>query len=99
MRVVFQALLSEVTANRLGNSDLFKTSLGVQLNMTKTGYSVASIRQSRKYVHGDLQAIKNSTNLPLTLSYPSGDSGSYATKAEAVADINTNFATYYPDIA
>ena len=95
---VYIALLSEAVAEKLTYSDLFKTSAGVQSHMSKTGYTVASVSQSRRLVFSELQAIKNSTSLPLTLSFPNGDTKSYASKLEAVTDMETNIATYYPDI-
>ena len=95
---VYKALLAEAVAEKLTYSDLFKTSAGVQSNMSKTGYTVASVAQSRKLVFGTLQAIKNSTNLPLTLSFADGTNKSYASKLEAVTDMQTNLATYFPSI-
>jgi len=95
---VYKALLSEAVAEKLTYSDLFKCGAGVQSNMSKTGYTVASVSQSRKLVFSELQAIKNSTNLPLTLSYPNRDTKSYSSKLEAVTDLEANLATYYPDI-
>lgn len=93
MKNVYIALLDECTGGKLSFSDLFKASAGVQSNMTKTGYTVASVAESRKFVFGDLQAIKNSTNLPLKLSF-----GTFDTKAEAVSDLSTNLDSYYPNI-
>ena len=96
---VYKALLTETISGKLTFSDLFKCGAGVQTNTSKTGYTVASVAEARVLVFNVFQSLKNSTEKDgISYSYPSGATEEYATKLEAVTDLEANLATYFPNI-
>ena len=95
---VYKALLNEAKSGKLTYSDLFKATVNVQKSMSRTGYTVASVAQARRLAHSEIQAVKNSSSSPIVLQFPNGDTKSYATKLEAVTDMQANLSTYYAEI-
>jgi len=95
MKAVFVALLSEHSLGKVNNPDLFSGAVALQKSMSKPQYTPQEKAEARSLAFDFCQMIKNSTAVPIVISYPTGLKRTYNDKQSATSDVTANFDDYY----